>query len=141
MDTSLIIAGYAAAVSTANVAWQVYQWREKRQVRVEIRLSLFEAEADGRVEQRVGVRAVNRSERPVRWTAAELEPQDGSARRFFIARPPENAVIAAHDSLDTWAVRAELEAAGLDLGRPVVAIVRLADGEEFRSPAQVLARG
>jgi hypothetical protein len=139
MDTALIIAGYAAAVSTANVAWGIYQWREKRQVRVEIRLSLLQVAADGRVEQRVGLRALNRSERPVRWAAAELEPQDGSERRFFIARPPENPLIAAHDSLDTWATRAELEVAGLELGRPVVAIVRLATGEEFRSPPYVLA--
>jgi hypothetical protein len=141
MNTALIIAGYAAAVSTASVAWQVYQWREKRQVRVEIRLSLFEVPAEGRVEQRVGLRAVNRSERPVRWAAAELEPQDGSARRFFIAQSPANPVIAAHDSLDTWAARAELEPAGLELTVPVVAIVRLTAGEEFRSPPHVLAPG
>jgi hypothetical protein len=139
VETSLLIAGYAAAVATASVAWQVYQWREKRRIRLDIQLSLVEAMDGGSREERVRVRTVNRGEVPVRWTAAELEPQDGSSRRFFFGRPPDTPVIPAYDSLDTWATRADLEGAGLVLSDPVVAIVRVATGEEFRSPPQTLA--
>jgi hypothetical protein len=86
----------------------------------------------------VGICALNRSEHPVRWTAAELEEQDGS-RPALLHRPPADPLIAAHDSLDTWATQAELEAAGLDLGIPLVAIMRLAAGDEFRSAPLTLA--
>jgi len=139
MSPALVISGYAAVVSTISLVWQVFLWRERRRTRVAVGLRLFEVAVAGGEEQRVGVRAFNHSENAVRLTGAELEPQDGSGSRFFIARAPENPVISAHDSLDTWVARRALEEAGLDLSKPIVAIVRVADGGAFRSRPLVLA--
>jgi len=100
-----IVAGYAAIVSTAGLAWQVISWSlaRKNRVTVEVRFGMLDYPT-GLVDA-VLVRVVNRSDHTVRVTGVGLDLQDGSGRTLNQTAIPEGATlpdpVASHDAGST----------------------------------------
>jgi proteasome lid subunit RPN8/RPN11 len=141
-----IVAGYAAIVSTAGLAWQVYAWRMARKNRVEVSVSAaVVAPAEGTF-QAVSISVVNRSDHAVRVTGVGLAFQDESRQQFHLFRPPQGAtipgVVKSHDSGSTYISNADVESGStIDVYEPITGWVRLATGEIVKSkPTTILSR-
>ena len=148
------VAIYAAMVASASLGWQTV-WHIKRQRRAEepgITVRLANAPHDRPIARRtIRVIAVNRGERPVGIRVAELELQDGSGRRVpggrgkgtaspkgFTVSPsgPRDTIpgtVAPWHSIEAFFSFAFLERNGIDLERPLVGLVNLANGHVVRS--------
>jgi hypothetical protein len=141
MTTALAI--YAAVVATAGLIWQIYSWRHRRRTEVEVSVSLGEVHVPGlwQSAECVMVKAINRSEHPVRWTGAALASQTRRGEWLMPTAFAEGtvlpAVIQPRDSHDVlWEANRLVK--DLDFAKPVTAIAWLAAGEEFRSKPTVL---
>lgn len=138
-----IVAGYAAVVSTASLAWQVWSWRLARKNRVTATVSAALVGLNsGEMVDAVSVDVVNRSDHAVRVKGVGLELQDGSGRQMHQMQTPPGATlpgtIPPHDSASTYFLAENIEQeAGIDVYAPIAAWVQLATGETVRSKPRV----
>jgi hypothetical protein len=140
-DVALVVAIAAAVLAAASLLAQLLaaRGRRKRRVVVEVRLGL-PIHRQGGGDWSVFVEVFNHTDHPVRWVSAALELNDGR-RLYLMQNPPGGelpAVLAPHESHQTWIPTRELEAAGLDLTDPVVATAKLDTGETIASPRRRL---
>ena len=141
VDFALAVAVLAAVLALASLAWQAARTlKRRRAIEVEARLGL-PVYTQGAGRWAVFIEVFNRGDHPVRWVSTALETKDG--RIFYLMEHPPGgelpAVIQTNDSHHTWVDCAELERQGPALDEPVVAAVKLAGGEIYRSPAKRLA--
>lgn len=135
---TVIIAAYAALVSSAGVGWQIYSWRQTHKTRVRVTVANAVIPLlHGDVQRVVSVGVVNDSGHQVRVTGFGLLANDGSGQQlFFISPVPGSSlpgVVQPHDSgtgLNDWR---GLFGAPIDFSRPVEAFAMLASGERVRS--------
>jgi len=140
-----IVAIYAATASTVALGWQVFTWRRSRstRVKVEARMAMVGGPSP---ETIVAVTAVNRSEHPVRVDSAGLMLQDGSRRDLPVMHLPAHdrglpGTVAPRDSATAHLHIQSVEAAGIDVYRPITAFVWLSTGERVESkPTQLMRR-
>jgi hypothetical protein len=139
-----IVAGYAAIVSTASLAWQVYSWRLARKSRVEVNVSAaLLGMTDGSSVDAISVGVVNHSDHPVRVTGVGLYLQDGSGRQMHQVQVPPGAelpgTVDPHDSGSTYFLVENVEQeAGIDVYAPISGWVHLSTGETVGSKARVI---
>ena len=137
-----IVAGYAAAISTASLAWQVISWRLARTDRLKVEVRYVILGTSPTITHGIAVTAVNRSDHAVRVEAVGLHLQDGSGDAYQQFRQPEIATIpgaiASHDSGATYFRLEDVEAAGVDVFKPLTAWVRLSTGRTVGSEATTL---
>lgn len=144
---AVAVAAYAAVVATASLAWQIYAWRHRQRSRVTVVVRLAIASlAPGVTLQAITITATNNSEHAVRVTSVGLDLDRGDGWQFHQPVPIYGAslpgVIQPHDAGVGMIDRATAVGEGLDLGKPVVAWVRLATGEAVNSePTQLLIPG
>ena len=82
---------YAAVVATGALGWNVYAfWRARANLVDVIPTFGFRPMGKGNIEV-IGVKVINRSDRPVRVTSVWLESQDHSGRDLFLNEKPEGA--------------------------------------------------
>jgi hypothetical protein len=142
MDTAgWVVAGYAAIVSTASLAWQVISWHLARRNRVKVAVKAALLGFDnGEMVDAVCVEVVNRSDHAVRVTGVGLFLQDGSGRQLHQIREPPGATIpgtvAAHDSGSTFFTVEDIEDS-VDVYEAITGWVQLATGEMVRSKPKV----
>jgi hypothetical protein len=138
MDATPLIAGFAAVVATGGLAWQVYAWRHRRQVHVDIQVRYGIVVPLNEAVHIISIEARNRGEHVVRVTSVGLDLQDGSGstfqqlQRFNFATLP--GTIEPFDSATAFIEVSEAEAAGIDVYEPITARVWLATGEVVKSP-------
>jgi hypothetical protein len=137
-----IVAGYAAIVSTASLAWQVWSWllARKNRVKVNVKAALIGLGND--MVDAVTVEAINHSDHVVRITGVGLNLQDGSGREMHQVRVPQGATlpgtVASHDSASTYFLADDLKReAGVDVYAPISGWVHLATGETIRSKPRI----
>lgn len=138
-----VVAGYAAVVSTASLAWQVVSWHLARRNRVTVTIAFALVGLPQGTLEAIAVNVVNRSDHTVRVAGAGLYLQDGSQRQFQIFHPPEGATIpgpvASHDSGETYMPIADARATwDVDVFAPLTGWVRLATGETVESKPTTL---
>lgn len=141
MTATTAIAIYAAVLSTAGLAWQVFSWAHRRRSHVTVQARIAFVGYDAL--QVISIEATNTSDHPVRVTSAGLMLQDGSGRQFVILRQPDGAtlpgVVQPHDSATTWIAQADAESeGGFDVFAPVTAWVNLATGQAVTSKPRPL---
>jgi hypothetical protein len=99
--------------------------------------------APGIAEHVISVEAVNETGHAVRVTGFGIEANDGSNQNLFFVWPVAGSTlpgsIAPHDAGNGLQLRDKLADAPVDLKKPVVAFVNLANGERFRSKPTRLA--
>jgi hypothetical protein len=140
-DLALLVAALAALLAAISLGWQIASAlrRRRRSVHVDARLGVPVYQHGGG-DWAVFIEVFNRTEHPVRWVSARLDTSDERSL-YLMQFPPGGelpAVIEAGDSQHTWVAATELERSGLELRRPVVAEVKLADGTIVRSRARKL---
>jgi hypothetical protein len=139
-----LVAGYAAVVATASLAWQIYAWRHRHRSRVDVsvRLAIGAPSANATVHA-ISVTATNRSEHPVRVVGVGLDLNRPDGWQFHQAAPIYGAtlpgVVQPHDAGEAMIDRGAAEQEDLDLGEPAIAWIRLATGETVNSePTQLI---
>jgi hypothetical protein len=96
LDGTLIVAAYAAVVSTASVLWQVLLWRADRQGRLTVELRAYWSQDDEKIE--VSITNLNPYEVTLAGGRLSIDPSGGSfpLRLEYLklptAVPPRNAV-------------------------------------------------
>ena len=142
MGTVIVI--YAALVSTAALAWNVYSWirAHRTQLRVDISNAIMGLPTG--TMHVLSVQATNRGQTAAHVTSFGLEANDGSGRQIVFVDPVPGSTlpgpIPAHDSASGFQPIATLRPEDVDLTRPVVAFVVTAENERYRSkPATLLA--
>lgn len=142
-----IVAGYAAVVSSASLAWQVWSWHLARKNRVEVVIRFAFLALTSGVVDAVSVKVINRSDHTVRVTGAGLDLQDDSGNQLHQKQVVEGAdlpgAVASHDSGSTFfLVDAIEQEAGIDTYAPIVGFAHLATGETVKSkPTTIRTRG
>lgn len=137
-----IVAGYAAIVSTASLAWQVWSWRLARQNRVRVKVSAaLIGLTNGEMVDAVSVEVVNRSDHAVRVAGVGLDLQDGSGRQMHQVNTPPGATlpgtVASHDSASTYFLTENIEQeAGIDVYAPITAWAQLATRAKPSGPSR-----
>lgn len=142
-NAALIVAIAAAAVALLSLLTQAVTWMPRRRGRVDVEVGLALPVYQNRAgEWTVFIELVDKTEQPIRWTEAELELRDGRLMHFVeYPRGGElPAVVEPNASHRTWATCTELERNGLDLHERVVAVVKTASGDVFRSKPTRLRR-
>ncbi len=141
MDSTTAIAGYAALVGTASLAWQIAHASRASRTRLEVEVRMGFLTFGPRLVDAVLITIFNRSDHAARVTSAGLHAQDGSGRIVNIVQAPQGGelphVIPPHDSHLTWIERADLPPE-IDIYEPLRAWARAASGERFDSPATTL---
>lgn len=138
MNADTIISIYAAVVATAVLIWGVVKELRKERTKIAVSLSAGTKKGFGLLHEKVPtveVRVTNRSAHDVVVAGYRIEAIGG--RPFAEASVREPALkpfmSETHDM-----PQANLREQGIDLSRPVVGQVRLADGREFCSKAKRL---
>jgi hypothetical protein len=138
-----IVAGYAAVVSTASLAWQVWSWHLARRNRVEVKVeAALLGLDDGEMVDAVSVEVVNRSDHAVRVTGVGLDLQDGSGHQMHQMHVPPGATlpgtVASRDSGSTFFLAEDIkQEAEIDIYGPIAGCVHLSTGETVKSKPKV----
>lgn len=138
-----IVAGYAAIVSTASLAWQVWSWHLARSNRVTVVVKAALLTFDnGELADAVSVEVINRSDHAVRVTGVGLFLQDGSGRQMHQMEMPAGATlpgpVASRDSGSTFFLAEDIaKEAGIDVYGAITGWVHLSTGETIKSKATV----
>ena len=144
VDSTAIVAIYAALVATAGLLWQIYAWWHRRRSHVTV-----EARAGMLVPQGLEIITIsvrNRSEHTVRVTSIDLELQDGSGRHMPVIHQLPGATlpgeIQPHDAGQAFVSLEEAKGIGVDLTEPLTVVVGLATGGFVKSkPERLLSKG
>ena len=142
-NAALLVAIGAAAIAVTSLLTQAITRLPRRRRRVDVHVGLaLPVYQDHAGAWTIFIELVNRTEQPIRWTAAELELKDGRIMHFVeYPRGGElPAVVQPNDSHRTWASCTELEQNGLDLHERVVAVAKTDGGDAFRSEPTRLRR-
>jgi hypothetical protein len=138
-----IVAGYAAIVSTASLAWQVISWRlaRKNRVKVIVKAALLGLD-NGEMVDAVSVEAINRSDHAIRVTGVGLYLQDGSGRQMHQMHTPPGGTlpgaVASRDSGSTYFLAEDIgQEGGIDIYGPITGWVHLSTGETVKSKPKV----
>lgn len=128
------VAIYAAAVSSASVAWQVYSWRAARANRVRVDLInqpirvVGDSDAPG-----VYVRARNLGSQPIRVQRAGIQVTVDARTEVFYAYPNRGTLLSEkvppNDSAVTWMTADEQDDLDPNHAGTYVGWVELASGE------------
>ena len=142
ISATTALAVYGAVISTLIAIWQIASWLLQRRTRIEVKTYLGEIAQAGMptIHDLVMLVAINKSEHEVNWTNGSWCLQGGGTRRVmpgtFPYGDPLPMVIPARDSKTMIANASVLEQ--IDFTRPVVAVVTLSTGKEFKSKPTVL---
>jgi hypothetical protein len=132
------VAAYAAVVGTAALGWEVWKAVQARRLKVEVDLAnamLAYPAREPAWSAQIQVR--NHGDHQINVTSAGLYTQDGTDQRVVMIRQQPGAtlpgVVGPHDSGFTYFLEDELQNAGLDWFRPLVAWAALSTGERVNS--------
>jgi hypothetical protein len=124
---------------SASAAPMVAPPRDEPEVIVEVS-NIFETYGPEFGPWSFGVKGVNRSDHPIRFTSAGFERPD--RKQVVITEQPVGAdlirTVPAHDAGQTWIECDALASAGLDIYGPVVGWVRTATGDLYKSEPKTL---
>lgn len=117
-------------LATASITWQIATYLLQGRTRVKVAVSF--GIGVGGVPDLALITVTNMSAFPVRITAAGIGLQDETNRYVPVINPPPEyaipVVIPGKDAHTTGIPIQDLEAAGIDIFRPVVARVHIATG-------------